>query len=401
VEGTGQPVTSGAGGANTEALDLGATLREMRLALKRDLDDLADELRIRPSFLQAIEEGRFGDLPGTTYALGFVRAYADAVGFDSEEALRRYKAATGGSSPAPNLSLPAPVPSGGLPTGAVLLAGAILAVLAYGGWYVLSTQGEDPGAMVASISGKIAGAVRDALPERGPDAEKEPPAVAISLAPRAERDASAPAMAKPTSPETTAAENAETTEAVDEEEDVPPPPPEQVTNEAPPPAVATPSATAHVPAASPAAGQAAPPPRASAPPPAAPAPQQAALPAVPESAISNPALHRVVLVARADSWVELRDASGAAIYSRVLRKDERYEVPEKDGLVMMTGNAGGLEVLVDGQVVPTLGAPGAVKRNISLDPDKLRAGTAVPPAAAPQPTAPAPAAPQTSPVSTP
>jgi cytoskeleton protein RodZ len=387
VEGTGQPFTSGVPGGNTEARELGATLREMRFALKRDLEDVADELRIRPSYLLAIEEGRFRDLPGTTYALGFVRAYADAVGFDSEEAARRFKIATGGAPPQQHLTLPAPVPSGGLPTGAVLLAGAALAVLAYGGWYVMSTQNRDAGAVVASISGKIAGAVRDALPDRAADSEKVAPPVTVMLGPKVEQNADAPARTRPLSPDTTAAENAETTEALDEDEDTAPPPPEQVVSEASPPVSATPSST---------------------PPPAAPMPPQqqasvpvAAVPAMPEAAAASAAFHRIVLVARADSWVELRDASGASIYSRVLRKDERYEVPEKDGLTMMTGNAGGLEVLVDGQTVPALGGLGAVKRNISLDPDKLRAGTAAPPAPAPQPTAAAPAAPQASPASTP
>ena len=392
MEGTGQPATLGAPSGNIEALELGAMLREMRLALKRNVEDVADELRIRPGYLLAIEEGRFADLPGNTYALGFVRAYADAVGLDPEDAARRFKIATGGATPQPHLILPAPVPSGGLPTGAVLLAGATLAVLAYGGWYVLSTQGQDPTAMVASLSGKIAGAVREALPERGAaDADKESPPVAIASGPRAERTPGTPAVARRPSADTTAAENAETTEAADEDEDTAPPPPEQVVSETPPPVSSTPS-------------QAAPQPRT----PAAPPPQlqQAALPgasvpAAQEAATSSAAFHRIVLVARADSWVELRDASGASIYSRVLRKDERYDVPERDGLTMMTGNAGGLEVLVDGQAVPSLGAAGAVKRNISLDPDKLRAGTAVPPAPAPQPAAATPAAPTTSPTTTP
>jgi cytoskeleton protein RodZ len=386
VEGTGQPFTSGVPGGNTEALELGATLREMRLALKRDLEDVADELRIRPGYLLAIEEGRFRDLPGTTYALGFVRAYADAVGFDPEEAARHFKIATGGAPPQPHLTLPAPVPSGGLPTGAVLLAGATLAVLAYGGWYVMSTQNRDAGAVVASISGKIAGAVRDALPDRDTAIEKGPPPVTVMLGPKAERNADAPAPARSVSPDTTAAENAETTEALDEDEDTPPPPPEQVESEASPSVAATPS-SAQLSAAPPSQQQA--------------SVSTGAVPAAADATTSNAAFHRIVLVAHADSWVELRDASGAAIYSRVLRKDERYEVPEKDGLTMMTGNAGGLDVLVDGQAVPALGALGAVKRNISLDPDKLRAGTATPPAPAPQPTAAAPAAPQASPTSTP
>jgi cytoskeleton protein RodZ len=394
VEGTGQPATLGASGGNIEALELGATLREMRLALKRDLEDVADELRIRPSYLVAIEEGRFGDLPGSTYALGFVRAYADAVGFDPEDAARRFKLATVGAVAQPHLYLPAPVPSGGLPTGAVLLAGATLAVLAYGGWYVLSTQGQDAGTMVASLSGKIAGAVREAMPERGGDRESTP----VASGSRTERGSGAPAVARPSSPNTTAGENAETTEAGDEDEDTPPPPPEQVVNETPPPVSSTPSQSAPLP------------PRATAALPSAtalPPQQQAALPsgsvpAAPEAASSNAAFHRIVLVARADSWVELRDASGASIYSRVLRKDERYDVPGRDGLTLMTGNAGGLEVLVDGQTVPALGTIGAVKRNISLDPDKLRAGTAVPPAPAPQPAAATPAAPtSSSPATTP
>jgi cytoskeleton protein RodZ len=127
----------------------------------------------------------------------------------------------------------------------------------------------------------------------------------------------------------------------------------------------------------------------------------AAVSPAPDAATANAAFHRIVLVARADSWVEVRDASGASIYTRVLRKDDRYEVPTRDGLTLMTGNAGGLDVLVDGQAVPALGTIGAVKRNIALDPDKLRAGTAVPPPPAPQPATPAPAAPQASPTSTP
>jgi cytoskeleton protein RodZ len=383
VEGSRQPAALGAPDASNEALELGAMLREMRLALKRDIDDVAEELRVRPGFLRAIEEGRFSDLPGTTYALGFVRAYADALGLDANEAARRYKAATGGGTPQPNLVLPAPVASGGLPTGAVLFAAALLAVLAYGGWYALSTQGRDPGAMVAALPGQIASAVRDTLPARlidkpsegaAPSASRPPPAATSSPnVPAAEVSL---AVRNAPMPDTAAAQEAETTEAVDEDEDTPPPPPEQVVSETPPPVTAMPAGQPPRPAPSPAA--------------ALPSSQQAALPASPQSSVSASS-HRIVLVARTDSWVELRDSTGAPVYSRVLRKDERYEVPDKDGLVMMTGNAGGLEVLVDGHAAPALGAVGVVKRNIAMDPDKLRAGTAVPPAPPPQPATPAPA----------
>jgi cytoskeleton protein RodZ len=46
-------------------------------------------------------------------------------------------------------------------------------------------------------------------------------------------------------------------------------------------------------------------------------------------------------------------------------------------LSMGTGNAGVLEITVDGAKVPTVGPVGAVRRNILLDVDRLRNGTAV------------------------
>jgi cytoskeleton protein RodZ len=43
---------------------------------------------------------------------------------------------------------------------------------------------------------------------------------------------------------------------------------------------------------------------------------------------------------------------------------------------MRTGNAGALEISVDGRPAPPLGRIGAVRRNVLLDPQALIAGTA-------------------------
>ena len=53
--------------------ELGAMLRESRVSLGRELEDIAAELRIRLVYLQAIEDGRLEDLPGITYATGRIR----------------------------------------------------------------------------------------------------------------------------------------------------------------------------------------------------------------------------------------------------------------------------------------------------------------------------------------
>ena len=49
------------------------TLRETRMAHGYDLRDVATMLRIRYPYLLAIEEGRYQELPGSTYAIGFLR----------------------------------------------------------------------------------------------------------------------------------------------------------------------------------------------------------------------------------------------------------------------------------------------------------------------------------------
>ena len=60
----------------------GAKLRRAREAAGLSLTDVAATTRIRASHLQALEEGDLGSLPGRTYAIGFARNFARAVGLD-------------------------------------------------------------------------------------------------------------------------------------------------------------------------------------------------------------------------------------------------------------------------------------------------------------------------------
>ena len=63
---------------------VGELLREQREELGLDINDVGEVLRIKPAFLEALEENRPQDLPGPTYVLGFVRAYARHLGLDDE-----------------------------------------------------------------------------------------------------------------------------------------------------------------------------------------------------------------------------------------------------------------------------------------------------------------------------
>ena len=84
---------------------------------------------------------------------------------------------------------------------------------------------------------------------------------------------------------------------------------------------------------------------------------------------------RVVLRARADSWVQVQGRNNELLLTRILRTGDTYRVPNRKDLVLISGNAGGLDVIVDGKSVQALGRPGTVVRNVSLDPARLLAAS--------------------------
>jgi cytoskeleton protein RodZ len=86
---------------------------------------------------------------------------------------------------------------------------------------------------------------------------------------------------------------------------------------------------------------------------------------------------RIVLRARLDSWVQVFAADESLILTRVLQPGDSYRVPDLAGLTLVTGNAGGLEIEVDGATVPPLGPVGAIRRGIALDAERLLEGTAL------------------------
>lgn len=132
----------------------GASLRAAREAMRLDLPHIAAETRIPLRHLQAIEDEQFASLPSRTYALGFARTYAKAVGLDPEVItdavraeladgpMRRTVAATG-MEPGD----PARLPSSGL----AWAAGAAVLILAIGAFAFFRTYfgaGVEPGSLL-------------------------------------------------------------------------------------------------------------------------------------------------------------------------------------------------------------------------------------------------------------
>jgi len=62
--------------------EIGSSLRGARERQQIKLSDVEQATRIRTKYLQALEDERFELLPGTAYAKGFLRTYADFLGLD-------------------------------------------------------------------------------------------------------------------------------------------------------------------------------------------------------------------------------------------------------------------------------------------------------------------------------
>jgi len=84
---------------------------------------------------------------------------------------------------------------------------------------------------------------------------------------------------------------------------------------------------------------------------------------------------------KAEAWVQVRERQGPVLLSRIMRAGDSWPVPNGTQLLLSTGNAGGTELVVDGQPTPARGSAGAVRRDVLLDADVLKAiSTGQPPA---------------------
>ena len=94
--------------------------------------------------------------------------------------------------------------------------------------------------------------------------------------------------------------------------------------------------------------------------------QSAALPE-PSRPVAPSSPVQVVLRATQRSWVEIYDGPNNEVFARLMYPGDTFEVPPRSGFTLSTGNAGGIEILVEGRKLPPLGPVGEVRRDVSLD----------------------------------
>lgn len=119
----------------TDAPTLGEGLRIARDHSGRSLAELSTITRVPSRYLTALEQNDFSVLPNRVFSIGYVRAYAGALGLDEQLAVERFKR----ESPDPSVPLQPPV---GVAFEEVkrysprLIAGCAVLLLAVVGWNV-------------------------------------------------------------------------------------------------------------------------------------------------------------------------------------------------------------------------------------------------------------------------
>ena len=72
--------------------DIGISLRNGRVQRGLTIDQVAQETRISPRFLEALEAEAFDELPAPVYVRGFLRSYANFLHLDATPLLEQLAA---------------------------------------------------------------------------------------------------------------------------------------------------------------------------------------------------------------------------------------------------------------------------------------------------------------------
>jgi cytoskeleton protein RodZ len=281
---------------------LGGHLRALREAKGSSLEDMARSTRVGIRHLEALEEERLADLPSAVFVRGFIRAYCGFLREAPEAALAQYEALAGERAAAQAANAP-PRPRTTWAPSSVLVGLALLLVLGIA-------------LIVINLTVKRTGETSVAAPKMDVSESAPDPSPADPASPVPARKVAAPVPAPVETPRPTA-------------------PP------APQPAATPPASTTQ-------AGM--------------PAPAPTPAPAVAKTA---PGPQRLMIRAVAPTWIRVQPDEGRATEELLPAGASREWSAERRFLVTI-GNAGGVEIALNGKVLPPLGPKGTVIQRLEL-----------------------------------
>ena len=79
----------------------------------------------------------------------------------------------------------------------------------------------------------------------------------------------------------------------------------------------------------------------------------------------------IYIEASEDSWIEIQNKNSKVLVSKIIKKNEKIKLAYEKDLILATGNAGGIIIKIDNNIINNIGKFREVKRNISLNLENL------------------------------
>jgi cytoskeleton protein RodZ len=413
---------------------IGADLRYLRERAGLSLDEVSVALRIQVDHLSALEDGLHAQLPGAAYAIGFLRTYADFLGLDADEAVERFKEEEAVRTNPTPLVFPAPIGETRRPGWRLAILSLVLAGAAYGVWAYMQNVGNVDFDRILPPPERLTDILKDketevaasdaaesvdtaAVPEKEDSAEVKParsqesPVAAADTGDGGTDQQAAPTKSVPALtrvettpvevPPTSVAERTTTevaarrdnVDAVTDAEKIAAAdatsllPRDETPLDVSPRQAPSRDTTTQVPGSAALsrpremteeAPETQEPSVAIAAPPVMPAPPPAPALAKPQPRVfgASNVDARVIVKAHSDSWVQVQGPNKETLLTRILHAGDTYRAPGRSDLVLVTGNAGAVEIIVDGESLGLIGKFGEVRRGLPLDPDRVRSALA-------------------------
>ncbi len=304
--------------------EIGLKLKQERVNKKLTIDDVVSKLKIRKYYLEVIEEGNFGELPGLTYTVGFIRSYSKLLGIDPEPFVEKLKEGKKEKLDAPNVGLAYVKMESALPSRRTIMFSLLLLVLIYIVWIMISgepsaTKTKEVTSAPVVIDKIIIEEDKSSLPkvqEKETVVEKSEIQPIYQPQTNEEIDSISEQKNKPIEQEEVKASEVLASQL---EEMVEP----EMTR-----ANSSYGATNVV----------------------------------------NP---RISVIALEDSWIQIR-SEDELIFSKVLLAGDKYLISNyTDEIVLDTGNAGGIKISIDGKDLPAIGKAGTIVRDFLFTEDYI------------------------------
>ena len=337
--------------SNTSEILFGKALQEARNKSNQTLSQISSLLRIRHDYLKAIENGTPNDIPGTTYAIGFIKSYSNYLGIDPVGYINSLKTKVQNPELQNSNVFPSAAPEGKIPSVMVIFTTVLMTSGIVLIWNNLQKTSTDPSNQNHVIKSQI-NTIGAGDEQENPNSDSKSSTQKQNLEKNSVQNSEKIVISK-TTPDNKLKTTKYKSVKLIEKKGIEPTDLQSLKTKRKSPKIASLNSS--------------------------PLPEntdqfqttaEKDVADVKRSKVSNGssvlALSNFTIQATADSWVEIKALDSNILLSRILKTHEIYNVPNRNDLLLSTGNIGALVIRINGKEIPKYVSSIRVAKDIAL-----------------------------------